>query len=289
MSASRCLLHLLLGTLLLLAAACWPGDPPPEEPVDENPGSEEVKGTEKPSEQPPQDVAAAAPPPRIDGPGPADVAEAAPPPEDTAAAAPPPEDVAASPDPFEAWWDSLQEENLLFNVPPAREGQTARVRLVVRKGATVEALDVHFDAMNTQPGHEAAGVRESERAKMSRTMSAQLTHRSKSAAIEIEPQTPGEQVIRRDRPTTWEWKVTPHEPGEHRLDLEMYAIYEQGRTSVRTFHEVLSVEADRKGRLVKSFRENWEWVWTLLLVPAVAWIQKRRRGRGDSQADREEV
>jgi hypothetical protein len=123
----------------------------------------------------------------------------------------------------------------------------------------------------------ALGEKQGATLKASDSMEAHLT----GAGFTIDPVTPAVQLVSGEGVTEWKWEVEPKEVGKRRLHLTLSAIIDlRGREStytVRTFERTLIIRVTLRERLTGFAEDNWQWLWSALLIPIVAWLLQRRR------------
>ena len=84
--------------------------------------------------------------------------------------------------------------------------------------------------------------------------------------------------------TTWQWVVKPLKSGtDLKLDLTISVILDGTGTphAVNTYHRFIKVEVPL---LALFSRVNWQWILSTLLIPAGAWLWKRKRINQDSKS-----
>jgi hypothetical protein len=123
----------------------------------------------------------------------------------------------------------------------------------------------------------ALGEKEGATIKASDSMEAHLT----GAGFTIEPVTPAVQLVSGEGVTEWIWEVEPTQAGKRRLHLTLSAIIDlRGKEStytVRTFERTLNIRVTLRERLTGFAEDNWQWLWSALLIPIGAWLLQRRR------------
>lgn len=195
----------------------------------------------------------------------------------------PPTSSRLPPDPFAAVDELLQELELgtiAFTVPRSLNlRETAMVQLVLSLNLTVDELSGMIESAAPV---ESAAVRVSDR------MQARLS----GANFSISAITPETQAVSRGEPTQWRWEARPLAEGTHSLHLTLSALLrvdgESTARTIRTFDREIEVKVTVPQRLGGFLRENWEWLWTALLVPVGGWIWRRvRRGRRNSAGSTE--
>jgi hypothetical protein len=46
---------------------------------------------------------------------------------------------------------------------------------------------------------------------------------------------------------------------------------------IRTFEETIAVNVTLSQRVSSFFANNWQWLWTAILIPIIGWLISRRR------------
>ena len=177
--------------------------------------------------------------------------------------------------------DALQDlelVNIAFNAPQTMHlNEPVVIQLLLSGGETVEQLQEELTALGEQEG---------EQIRASNTMEAQLT----GPDFDISPVTPAAQLVSKEAVTEWQWEVEPTKTGQRRLHLTLSALIDLGgkdRTyTVRTFERTLVVKVTFGERLQTFVGDNWQWLWTALLIPLVGlglrWRQRRKLPPTDS-------
>ena len=77
------------------------------------------------------------------------------------------------------------------------------------------------------------------------------------------------------------WQVEATKEGEHRLHLTLTAILEvEGESmqrKIETFAHMITVEVTTGQRVSRFVANNWQWLWTAILIPIVGWLWRRQR------------
>lgn len=167
--------------------------------------------------------------------------------------------------------DDLELVNVAFNAPRTMHlNEPVVIQLLLSGGQTVEQLQKELTALGEQEG---------EQIRASDTMEAQLT----GPGFDIAPVTPAVQLVSKEAVTEWQWEVEPTKTGERRLHLTLSALIDLGgkeRTyTVRTFERTLVVKVTFGERLETFVGENWQWLWTALLIPIVGLVLRWRQRR----------
>lgn len=167
---------------------------------------------------------------------------------------------------------NLRLANVAFNSPKTmRLEEPMVIQLLLSGRQPIRELKEKLTAL---------GEREGEQIRASDSMEAHLT----GAGFAIEAVTPEIRLVDRDEITEWKWEVEPTKTGQRRLHLTLSALIDvhgnEKPYTVRTFERTLVVEVTLQQRLETFAEENWQWLWTALLVPAGALLlQRRRRSR----------
>jgi hypothetical protein len=163
----------------------------------------------------------------------------------------------------------LRLANVAFNAPATmRLDEPMVIQLLLSGKQSIRELKQKLTAL---------GDREGEQIRASDSMEADLT----GAGFDIVPVTPTVRFVDRDEVTEWKWEVTPNESGERRLHLTLSALIDVGNSekpyTVRTFERTLVVNVPFRVRLEAFVDENWQWLWTALVLPVGLWLLQRRR------------
>jgi hypothetical protein len=166
---------------------------------------------------------------------------------------------------------ALEPASVAFNAPRTLQlNEPAVIQVLLSGNRTVAELERELTAR---------GEREGDVIRVSDAMEAQLS----GSGFAVENVTPTVQLVSRDAVTEWKWEVEPTETGERRLHLALSALIDVNGSerpyTVRTFERTLVVEVTLRRRLETFAEENWQWLWTAILVPVGAWWLQRRRHR----------
>jgi hypothetical protein len=163
---------------------------------------------------------------------------------------------------------SLPRANAAFNAPTALSlGESAVVQLRLSAQKSIRELKEEITALGEKEG---ANIKVSDR------MEARLT----GLGFEIEAVTPETQGVSGQDVTEWKWEIEPTETGTQRLHLTLTALIEvDGEASprtVRTFERMLVVDVALSKRVSEFVGDNWQWLWTAILIPVAGWLVRRR-------------
>ncbi len=169
--------------------------------------------------------------------------------------------------------ERLHRANVAFNAPKTvRLNETKVIELVLSDDESVRALKRRLEA---QDRHVGAQIR------ASAVMEATLT----GTAFKIEDITPTQQATTA-RVTRWKWEIEPTKTGRRLLHLTVTALVAVNgtdrRQAVRTFERILEVESvpvSTPAKVAGWFGDNWQWIFTTLLIPVGAWMIRRRPRR----------
>jgi Divergent InlB B-repeat domain len=162
----------------------------------------------------------------------------------------------------------LPRANAAFNAPTALAlGESAVVQLRLSAQKSIRELKEEITAL---------GEKEGANFKVSDRMEARLT----GLGFEIEAVTPETQGVSGQDVTEWKWEIEPTETGTQRLHLTLTALIEvDGEASprtVRTFERMLVVDVALSTRVSEFVGDNWQWLWTAILIPVAGWLVRRR-------------
>jgi hypothetical protein len=157
--------------------------------------------------------------------------------------------------------------NIIFNVPNKMVlAQSYEINLLLSATKSLEELRKEL------PGKiEGAEIR------IAPKMEARLTGQD-FAIIAVKPEVQG---VSGQETTEWEWEVKPSSSGSHQLHLTINAILSvngvETSRSITTFDRKITIEVSF-GRVVLNFiTNNWQWLWTAILIPVAAWVWKKKR------------
>ncbi len=166
---------------------------------------------------------------------------------------------------------SMDLGDIVFNTPDSiNYYETAVLQFFLG----VETSPEELQELITESGDiETAQVRISDR------MEARLT----GPNFEITAIRPEVQAVSRLEVTEWRWEVKPVSEGQHRLHLTLSALLEvEGSTTprtIQTFDKVIVVDVSFGQRVSTFVSDNWQWLWSALLIPVAGWLWQRRKKR----------
>lgn len=107
----------------------------------------------------------------------------------------------------------------------------------------------------------------------------------KSDGFVVEKISPIKQPLSSTEPTEWLWNLKPKVTGMHTVFLAITAIVtvdgEKETRLLETFQKEVIVEVAALQLTERWLEDNWQWVWSSLLVPVAVWsvstIRKKRR------------
>ena len=109
--------------------------------------------------------------------------------------------------------------------------------------------------------------------------------------FKVESITPERQAVSQIERTEWRWQVEPTRTGVLHLQLTLSANLDVAGRSVprmiRTFEQRIAVEVAWTQRTKVFLAGNWQWLWTAILIPLLAWgyrILQRTRSRKQDEA-----
>ena len=158
----------------------------------------------------------------------------------------------------------------MFNVPtPLELGEIAVVHLALSLREAHEQLEERITEIGEIEGGELS---------VSPDMKATL----RGADFEIVALVEERQAVSAQDTTEWRWQVEPVDTGVRTLQLTLYAFVRVGgketKREVKTFTKDLRIHVTWVDRVSEFAGGNWQWLWTAILVPFVAWVMARRHG-----------
>ena len=164
---------------------------------------------------------------------------------------------------------------------PARATEVPHVakQLLFREDADRLAGEREQAIKDLQAQIEAAGKTEGHQIKVSDVMIATLT----GLDFDIERTSDARQPVASTGVTMWGWSVEPTEPGTRSLHLTISALIKvdgkEETYTVETFDRSWTVVVPWPDRVTGFAGENWQWLWTAILLPLVAFVWRRLRMR----------
>jgi hypothetical protein len=169
---------------------------------------------------------------------------------------------------------ALEPANIAFNTPTELQlDEQEAVQLLVSREQAIEELKEQI---------EAAGRKEGAQIKVSDVMVATLT----GLDFDIQRTSDARQPVASTGATMWSWSVEPTESGTRSLHLTLSALIDIDGTeetyTVKTFDRTWTVVVPWPDRVTGFAGENWQWLWTAILLPlgALVWRRLRMRQRG---------
>ncbi|HKR61122.1 MAG TPA: hypothetical protein VJS64_15485 [Pyrinomonadaceae bacterium] len=157
----------------------------------------------------------------------------------------------------------LRDRKIVFNPPAEMKEQ---------KTETIQAR-IAFEDIGAalSEGMRGGGQPQEESLKVSEVMKVTLT--GDGDAFLIQKIGDEEQVVAGKEYAQWEWRVTPLQSGEQRLTLTATAtIFLEGRGEKPIYYKTLEkpivVKVDRWYSTKQFFKNNWQWLWAVIVVPA---------------------
>jgi len=162
--------------------------------------------------------------------------------------------------------------NIAFNVPETiRLDELKPIQLVLSPTKSIE--EVKKEVVET-------GRVESSRIQISNSMEAILTGSNEAFSITQVP--PQRRPISGTEDTVWRWDVRAIKPGRQRLHVVLNAFVKvdgvESPHPVREFDREYEIFVPWQQKPFFAFvRNNWQWLWTAILLPVGAWIWNQRR------------
>lgn len=114
--------------------------------------------------------------------------------------------------------------------------------------------------------------------------------------FKITPITPDTLPVSSQTTTEWKWDVKALRGGNLKLYLTLNAIveYEDGAgkrpVTIKTFDKYYVVAVPwSENAALKFVGNNWQWVWTTLIIPVGLWLKNRKRKETDGQTDNDDT
>jgi Carboxypeptidase regulatory-like domain len=170
----------------------------------------------------------------------------------------------------------LQESKIVFNPPlQMQQGKTERIEVRISSQDIGPALTT---------GLQGRGTPQVQNIKVSSIMKVALT--GDSGAFTIDPLSDEEQIVAGLPFATWRWDVTPLYSGVHTLHLKVVAVVhipERGdrATDIPIDDKPIQVQVNAWFATKTFIGNNWQWLWTVIVVPGAGliWGLRRRKKR----------
>ena len=92
---------------------------------------------------------------------------------------------------------------------------------------------------------------------------------------------PQVQAVSQTVMTEWKWEIEPTKVGPQRLHLTLSALLtvngERTPRVIRSFEHAIEVHVTWRQNLAGFIGQNWQWLWTAILIPVVGWVVQKRR------------
>jgi hypothetical protein len=169
---------------------------------------------------------------------------------------------------FDLLFSQLDPGQIAFAVPKEMGyGETKQATLLLSKTKTIQELEQSLEESDLVRGHTI---------KVADIMEAHLSGNE----FEILAVSPEVQPISGRETTEWKWDIKPKDFGSLPLHLSVNAklmLDGQERTrAIRTFDETVYVHVTWPRSAIIFVRNNWQWLWTTLLVPVAGWLWHRK-------------
>lgn len=164
--------------------------------------------------------------------------------------------------------------NIAFNVPPNMT--LDKSEFIVLKLSLSQSPD---NLKQILEGEHVAGDIKTDRIKVDDNMQAILT----GDGFQITPVTAESLPISKQSTTEWKWDVRPLRSGVLRLHVVLNALVDVDGTGkrpypIKSFDHEYRVDVPWQNKPVFAFvGNNWQWLWTTLIIPVGAWVWNRRR------------
>lgn len=174
---------------------------------------------------------------------------------------------------------SLDVGNIAFNTPESMSlNEAKKVELLLSTSLSEEALKQEVEK------HKVEGNIQSGQIKISDEMEAILTGDGFQITNVLSPRRP----ISKTNETEWKWDVRALKEGKLRLHLTLNAFVTIGGNPqpypIRTFDKEYIVVVTPVDKVVSFAKNNWQWLWTTIVLPVGAWLWKRKRRPSEADA-----
>lgn len=171
----------------------------------------------------------------------------------------------------------LHKGSIAFNAPETlHRGESAEIALLVGLGNQSAALKAALQGPSSQKQSAAVQIADQ--------MQAKLT----GIGFDIQPESAETQTVGVLNMTQWRWQVSPTRTGKLRLHLTLNALLKNdGETqavTIRTFDRTIPINVTFNEQLSSFFGDNWQWLFTTLLLPigVSLWRVLRHRRAADA-------
>ena len=166
----------------------------------------------------------------------------------------------------------LMSASIAFNAPQAMQfDETAQVDVLL---SLTEPIDTLQQALVNK------GARYGFQIQTGPQLEVTLVPARKSA-FEVIALGPAVQAIHPTERTRWSWTVTPLEAGKQEVFLTFTALFQlkgaRGKRTFKTFEHTITVEVTPWKRVKVFGKNNWQWLWTVLLVPIGGYVLRKVR------------
>jgi hypothetical protein len=171
----------------------------------------------------------------------------------------------------------LYKGSVAFNAPQAlHRDESAEIALFVGIGNHAATMKAALPGPLAQK--HSATVQISDR------MQAKLT----GIGFDIQPESAETQPVGVLNMTQWRWQVSPTQTGKLHLHLTLNALLKNGgetqAITLRTFDRTIPINVTFDQRVSSFFGDNWQWLFTTLLLPigVSLWRVLRHRRAGEA-------
>jgi hypothetical protein len=167
--------------------------------------------------------------------------------------------------------------NIAFNSPEEMNvGETETIKLILSGNQSIQAIET---ALKKDLGKKDRIF--STPVLINEIMKADLS--ASESDFKIEPLSDKEQAVSTTETTAWLWIVTPKKAGKKDIHLRLSAIVKiEGSTlphNIKTFDRYINVKVTTAKMLSMFVSDNWQWLWTAILVPLspLMWNKYQKR------------
>ncbi|MCG7400251.1 hypothetical protein [Caballeronia zhejiangensis] len=156
----------------------------------------------------------------------------------------------------------LAKAPMAFNTPPPITiDDTATVELRVGPNQTPEEVKKAITYPGTIQVHEV---------RISNRMQADIS--GDKAVLSITSLDPDIQAVSGQSPTNWRWLIKPLKEGKHTVAVKLYALVKIDGTptplKIASYDGTIVVTVTTRQQVEAFVKQNWQWLWTMIFVPA---------------------
>jgi len=177
----------------------------------------------------------------------------------------------------------LSKGSLVFLAPSEIEmGETGSASINISVGKGAKELEVEVLSAASAAG-AAATIKDTTTIRVSSRMQARLVGED----IDVVAMSPEVQAVGGSKGTEWKWSLSPKREGLHRVYATVAAVVQiedkETPLVLQTYDKTIIVRTNAIQEAKEFASKNWQWAWTALFVPLIAYIWKLRKPEGQPQ------